>query len=215
MERVVYDINAKEVGKIDLSDNLFGVEVKNHLIYDKIKNELANRRVGTASTKTRGEVRGGGRKPWKQKGTGRARQGSIRSPQWIGGGVVFGPRPRDYSYSLPKKMRRLALVNTLAFKAQEDGVLKVVKDFSVESGKTKDAYQIIKALTGGKTERTLVIFSEENELLKRSLKNIPWVKYMSAKRLAAHEMFYAKHVIIMESAVQYIEKTYTASAKNN
>lgn len=215
MEKAVLDIAGKEAGKLTLSDELFAIEGKKHLIYDKVKNELANRRVGTASTKTRGEVSGGGKKPWRQKGTGRARQGSIRAPQWVGGGVAFGPRPKDYSYSLPKKMRQLALMATLSFKFLEEGVVNVVKDFTVESGKTKDAYKIIKALNGGKEERTLLIFAEEDAVLKRSMKNIPWLKYMSAKRLAAHELFYSKHVIIMESAVKHIEEAYAGIKKTS
>jgi len=215
MEKIIYEVSGKEAGKISLNDALFGMEIRNHLIYDKIKNELANKRQGTASTKTKGEVRGGGRKPFKQKGTGRARQGSIRNPQWVGGGVAFGPRPRDYSYQLPKKMRRLALMTTLAFKFQEEGVVKMVRDFAVESGKTKDAYQIVKNLTGGKAERTLVIFLSEEETLKRALRNIPWVKYMSAKRLAAHELYYAKHVIVMESAAKFIEENYSQTFQSN
>lgn len=215
MERIIYEVSGQEAGKVSLNDALFGMEIRTHLIYDKIKNELANKRQGSASTKTRAEVRGGGRKPYKQKGTDRARHGSIRSPLWVGGGVAFGPRVRDYSYQLPKKMRRLALLTTLVFKFQEEGVVKVVKDFVVESGKTKDAYQIVKNLTGGKAERTLVIFFNEEETLKRALRNIPWVKYMSAQRLAAHELYYAKHVIIMESAVKFVEENYTLPVQSN
>jgi large subunit ribosomal protein L4 len=215
MEKVLYEISGKESGKINVSDSIFGMEVKNHLIYDKIKNELANRRVGTASTKTRGEVRGGGRKPWRQKGTGRARQGSIRAPHWVGGGVTFGPQPRDYSYSLPKKMRRLALMTTLSHQFQRENTVKIVKDFTIENGKTKDAFQVITALTQGKQERTLLIFAKEDEMLKRALRNIPWVRYMSADRLASHEIFYAKHVLIMEGAVKRIEEKYADVAKNN
>lgn len=215
MEKKLYEISGKEAGKINLNDSIFGMEVKNHLIYEKIKNELANKRLGTASTKTRGEVRGGGRKPFKQKGTGRARQGSIRSPQWVGGGVAFGPLPRDYSYQLPKKMRRLAMLTTLAFKMKEEGVVKIVKDFTVDSAKTKDAFKIIKAITGGKEERTVLIFSKDDANLKRSLRNIPWLSFMAASRLAAHELFYAKHVIVMESAVNALEQHYSDYATTN
>ena len=215
MEKAIYDISGKEQGKKNLPDNIFGLEVKDFLIYDKIKNELANQRLGCASTKTRAEVRGGGRKPWRQKGTGRARQGSIRSPQWVGGGVAFGPRPKDYSYQLPKKVKRLALLNTLNFKLSEENTVKIVKDFMIESGKTKEANAIIKSINGGLEERTLVIFLEDDEKLKRALRNIPWVKYMSAKRLAAHEMFYAKHVIIFEKAIDFMQEYFAAFSKNN
>lgn len=214
MEKVLYDINGKEAGKVKLNEKLFGMEIRAHLIHEKIKNELANRRVGTACTKTRGEVSGGGIKPFRQKGTGRARQGSSRSPVQVGGGTVFGPKPRDYSYSLPKKLKKLAMATTVAYKFQEDEVVKIVKDFNVDSGKTKDAFQILKALNLGVEERTLVIYNDDQEMLKRSLRNIPWVKFMSAKRLAAHELFYAKHVHVMESALKYIDENYQDVVKN-
>ncbi len=213
MEKTIYDVAGAEAGKIKLNDKLFGMEIRQGLIYDKIKNELANKRVGTASTKTRAEVRGGGKKPWRQKGTGRARHGSNRSPIWIGGGVVFGPKPRDYSYKLPVKFRRLAIATVLAYKFQEENVVKVVKSFTVDSAKTKDAYKIAKQLTEGKEERSLLIFLEDDANLKRAFKNIPWMKYMSAKRLAAHELYYAKHVFVMDSAVKYIEENYSNVVK--
>ncbi|HCL57339.1 MAG TPA: 50S ribosomal protein L4, partial [Spirochaetia bacterium] len=153
--------------------------------------------------------------PWKQKGTGRARSGSTRSPIWVGGGIVFGPRPRDYGYQLNKKMKKLALVHTLAYKLQDSECVKIVKDFTIESAKTKDAYALIKKVNQNKEERTLVIFNNEDANLKRALRNIPWVKYMSADRLAAHEMFYAKHIIIMEGALKKIEEKYGAFAQSN
>lgn len=215
MEKKLYEISGKEAGNVSLNDEIFGSEVKHHLIYEKIKNELANQRLGTASTKTRGNVQGGGRKPFKQKGTGRARQGSIRAPQWVGGGVAFGPLPRDYSYQLPKKVRRLAMLTTLKFKIQQDGVVKFVKDFTVDSAKTKDAFKIITALTENKLERTVLVFSKDDEKLKKSLRNIPWLSFMSVNRLEAHELFYAKHIIIMESAVKAFEQNYAEYAKNN
>ncbi|OHD09016.1 MAG: 50S ribosomal protein L4 [Spirochaetes bacterium GWB1_36_13] len=215
MEKKLYDAVGNEAGNLTVSGSLFTQEVKKFLIYEKIKNELANQRLGTACTKTKGEVRGGGKKPWKQKGTGRARSGSTRSPIWVGGGIVFGPRPRDYGYQLNKKMKKLALVHTLAYKLQDSECVKIVKDFTIESAKTKDAYALIKKVNQNKEERTLVIFNNEDANLKRALRNIPWVKYMSADRLAAHEMFYAKHIIIMEGALKKIEEKYGAFAQSN
>ena len=132
----VLNINGEKVSEMELSENLFGAEINEHVVYQVVKNHLANKRVGTQSAKTRAEVRGGGAKPWRQKGTGRARQGSIRSPQWKGGGVVFAPKPRDYSYTVPKKIRRLALKSVLTDKVNE-GNLVVVDDINLTEWKTR------------------------------------------------------------------------------
>jgi large subunit ribosomal protein L4 len=207
MECVVYNKLGSEAKKIELKEALFGIKDKDQAIYDKIKNELANKRQGTAATKTRGMVSGGGKKPFKQKGTGRARAGSNRSPLWVGGGAVFGPQPHSFRYSLPKKLKRLALFATLSKKFHQ-GIVSLVEDFSVESGKTKDALVIINKIKKNDSKRVLLIHSEEDALLKRSLRNVSWLKFMSSKRMAVHELFYAKEVLIMESALKDLETHY-------
>jgi large subunit ribosomal protein L4 len=160
METKVYSVDGKDVGTITLSDDVFGREVSEGSIYHAIRNELANLRIGTASTKGRSEVRGSGAKPWRQKGTGRARAGHKRSPVWVGGGIVFGPKPRDYSYRLPKKVKQLAFKSILSLKAKSEAV-KVVEDFTVESGKTKDLNNILKNLVPG--EKTVLVLKEEDK----------------------------------------------------
>jgi len=202
MELMVYKIDGNVSSKLSLNFDDF--KVKKYLIHDKIKTELANIRTGNAATKTRGEVSGGGRKPWRQKGTGRARQGSIRSPLWVGGGVVFGPQPRDYDLDMPKKQKKIANYHTLIFKLKE-GVVKIVEDLP-KTGKTKDMYNFVTKVLGGKTERSVVLFLEDNMLVKRSIRNIPWLDYMSVKRLASHPLFYAKNVIMTKDAFDYINK---------
>ena len=132
MEKKVYSVDGKEVKKIELSDTVFAREISEGSIYNAIRNELANRRVGTACTKGRSEVKGSGAKPWRQKGTGRARAGHKRSPIWVGGGIVFGPKPRDYSYKMPRKIKRLAIKSILSLKAKDDGKFKIIEDFTVE-----------------------------------------------------------------------------------
>ena len=200
------EINVYKNGKISGAINLDDIEnfkIKKYLIHDKIKIELANIRTGNASTKTRGEVRGGGRKPWRQKGTGRARQGSIRSPLWVGGGVVFGPLPRDYDLDMPVKQKRLANLHTFIFKLQE-GVVRVVEEFP-KTGKTRDAYNFLIDIVKDE-KRTIVLFLEDDQLLKRAIRNIRWASYMSVKRLASHDLFYAKNVIVLKDAFEYLKE---------
>jgi large subunit ribosomal protein L4 len=205
MKRKVFSINGEEIKNITLSDTVFGREVSDGSIYHAIRNELANRRVGTASVKTRAEVKGSGAKPWAQKGTGRARSGHRRSPVWVGGGVVFGPKPRDYSYKLPKKVKRLAMTSILSLKTQED-VLKVVEDFSVESGKTKDLAAILSKL--GEQERTVLVVKDDDVMVRRAAKNIPWLRVLSYNRLSAHTLFYGKKLLVLESAAKNLNEFY-------
>lgn len=196
----------KKTDKVSLADNVFGIkEINNQLIYDAIRNELANKRQGTAKTKDKSEVSGSNKKPWRQKGTGRARAGSRKSPVWKGGSVVFGPRPRDYSYKLPRKQKRMSIVNILSLKAQQ-GLLKVVEDFKVESGKTKDAFKIINSLTDG--VRVVLVYKDDDAMFKRAFRNIPWVRTLSYKRLAAHDLFYAKQVVVLKSAAEELNNFY-------
>jgi large subunit ribosomal protein L4 len=147
----VYNMQGEIVEEMELSEEIFGVEINEHVVYEVVKNQLANRRQGTQSAKTRAEVRGGGRKPWRQKGTGRARQGSIRSPQWKGGGVVFAPKPRDYSYSVPKKVRRLALKSVLTDKLQNNEMI-VVDQLSFDAPKTKEMKKVLANIKSDKKE---------------------------------------------------------------
>ncbi len=186
--------------QVELDDNVYNMEVNDHIIWEALKNELANKRQGTHNTKTRSDVRGGGRKPYRQKGTGRARQGTSRSPINRGGGVVFGPHPRDYSYKMPKKAKRVAYRSILS-KKLKDGSLKIIDEFKVESGKTKDAYQQLLSLTEDR-RRVILVYKEEDKMMKRAVRNIKWANTLSCYRLKAHDLFYAKEVILTKDAAQ-------------
>ncbi len=205
MKAKVFSIQGEEIRDITLNDEVFNAEVSDGSIYYAVNNELANRRVGTACTKTRGEVNYSNAKPWRQKGTGNARSGDKKSPVWVGGGTVFGPKPRDYSYKLPKKMKRLAMKSLLSMKVKENS-LKVVEDFSVESGKTRDLVNILKNLVD--QERTLIIIRDEDAMIRRAGKNIPWVRINSYNRLSAHELLYGKHVLVLETAAGNLNEFY-------
>ncbi len=205
MNRTVYSIEGKELRNVELSDAVFGLPMNEDVIWYAINNELANLRLGTASTKDRSEVHGSNAKPFKQKGTGRARRGDKKSPISVGGGVVFGPRPRDFSYSMPKKAKRLAMKTILSLKVQDDR-LKIVEDFSVESGKTKELAKILGAL--GADERTVVVLKDDDAMVKRAGKNIPWLSFLSYNRLRAHDLFYGRRVIMMESAAKNLNDFY-------
>ena len=205
MKTKVYSIEGKPVKDISLEDSVFQRNVNEHAIYYAIVNELANNRVGTASTKTRSEVRGSGAKPWPQKGTGRARAGDRKSPLWTGGGVAFGPRPRDYSYAVPKKMKRLAHKSILSLKAQSEQ-LKIVEDFTVESGKTRELADILKKLGDG--QRTVLVMKDDDVMLKRAGANIPFLRFLSFQRLRAHDLYYGKQILILESAANKLGEIY-------
>lgn len=203
MDTKVLSTEGKELRTISLDDSVFGREVSEGAIYHAVRNELANLRVGTASTKTRSEVAGSHRKPWRQKGTGRARAGTYQSPVRVGGGVAFGPRPRDYSYKLPRKMKRAALVSLLSQKASEENLI-VVEDFEV--AKTKEMARIMSTLTG--QERTVLILRDEDGMLKQAGRNIPWLSYLSFNRLRAHDLLYGKKVVVTESAANALNEFY-------
>jgi large subunit ribosomal protein L4 len=205
MEQKVYSIKGQEVRTIELSDSVFNADVSDALIYYAIVNEQANARVGTASTKTRAEVKGTSRKPWKQKGTGRARAGRRRSPLWVGGGIIFGPKPRDYSFSLPKKVKKAAYRSILSLKVKENK-LKIVEDFTVESGKTKDLVSILKNLIP--EERSVLILKDNDSLIRRAGANIPWLTMLSYDRLNANDLLYGKNVIVLETAAQNLNSMY-------
>lgn len=206
MDKKVYSIEGKELRDITLEDSVFAREVSEGSIYHAINNELANKRVGTASTKSRSEVRGSGAKPWRQKGTGRARSGDKKSPVWVGGGVVFGPKPRDYSYTLPKKIKRLAMKSILSLKASSE-TFKVVEDFTIESGKTKELRTILVNLTT--EERTVVILKDDDQMIRRAGRNLPNVRFLSYNRLRAHDLFYGKNILVLEGAAVKLNEFYS------
>ncbi|OHD13413.1 MAG: 50S ribosomal protein L4 [Spirochaetes bacterium GWB1_48_6] len=205
MEKKVYSVDGKEKKTITLNDEVFAREVSEGAIYEAIKNELANMRVGTHSTKTRSLVNSHKQKPWRQKGTGRARAGRANSPVWVGGGTAFGPLPRDYSYTIPKKVKQLAFKSILSLKAVSEG-FKVVEDFSVATGKTKDLSDLLMKLVDG--QKTVIILKDDDSLIKRAARNIPWLKMLSFNRLRAHDLFYCKNVIMLEGAVIGLNSFY-------
>jgi large subunit ribosomal protein L4 len=211
MKTKVLGLDGAAVREIELSDDVFNLEVSEGSIYHAIRNEAANRRVGTACIKDRGEVQGSGKKPWKQKGTGRARAGHKRSPIWVGGGKVFGPKPRDYGYVLPRKVKRLAIKSILSLKNKSE-ILKVITDFTVESGKTKDLVVALKKLAPG--ERTVIILKDDDAMLRRAGRNVPWLSLLSFNRLEAHDLFYAKNLLLLETAALKLNEFYgSKSAK--
>jgi large subunit ribosomal protein L4 len=212
MQKTVFSTQGEEIKTIELADSVFARDVSDGAIYHAIRNELANKRVGTAKTKSRGEVRGSHSKPWRQKGTGRARAGRRRSPVWVGGGNAFGPQPRDYSYTLPRKMKRLAMKSILSMKSQNDA-LKVVEDFTIETGKTKDLARLLANLVPG--ERTVVILGGEDTMIRRAGANIPWLSFLAYNRLRAHDLFYGDHVLVLESAATKLGEFYGGGTNGN
>ena len=205
MEKKVYSIDGKELRTINLDDKVFGLPINEDVIYYAITNELANKRVGTACTKTRSEVHGSNAKPYKQKGTGHARRGDKKSPITRGGGTIFGPKPRDFSYAIPKKAKRLAMKSILSLQAQSDR-LTVVEDFTVESGKTKDLVKILNNFAKG--ERTVVILKDDDGKIKQAGRNVKNLSFLSYNRLRAHDLFYGRKVILLESAAKNLSDFY-------
>ncbi|OQB15656.1 MAG: 50S ribosomal protein L4 [Firmicutes bacterium ADurb.Bin193] len=200
----LYDINAKKIGEIELSDDIFGAEINESAMHTMVVNYLANHRHGTQSTKTRTEVSGGGRKPWRQKGTGRARQGSIRAPQWTGGGVALGPKPRSYRFSVNKKLRRVAMKSALSSKVGASNII-VVEDLAMETYKTKDFANILKNF---EVSDALVVTAEKNENVVRSARNIPGVKTTLVTTLNVYDILKYEKFIVTKDAVAKIEEVY-------
>ena len=201
----VYNIEGKEVGTIDLNDAVFGVEVNEHLVHMAVVNQLANKRQGTQKAKTRSEVSGGGRKPWRQKGTGHARQGSIRAPQWVHGCVALGPKPRDYSYSLNKKERRLGMKSALSTKVVDENLV-VVDSIKLESYKTKAVVEMLKAL--GAEGKALIVTAESDKTVVKSADNIPGVKTATVNTLSVYDILNYDKFIVSSEAVKKIEEVY-------
>ena len=199
----VYNIDRQQVGDIELNDNVFGVEVNGGLLHQAIVMQLASQRLGTHATKTRAFVRGGGRKPWKQKGTGRARSGSRRSPLWVGGGTVFGPHPRSYAFSMPRKQRRLAIKCALSDKVQEDSLF-VLDALDFEAPKTK---QVVKLLQTFEIDnKALIITAEEAENVERSSRNIPGVKAINTTGLNVYDILNHDKLFVTKDAIARIEE---------
>jgi large subunit ribosomal protein L4 len=201
--------DGKKIGQVELADSVFNTKVNDVLVYEYIRAANANLRQGTHKTKGYAEVNGGGIKPWRQKGTGRARQGSIRAPQWRGGGTVFGPVPRSYRIDLPKRLKDEAFRSIFTIKAKE-GSLKVIEDFSVESGKTKDMNKILRTI---ELVKGLFVGSNNDDKFKRSIRNIEEVKYNDASRLSGREVFYSRTLVLTESAVKFINEKYSKGDK--
>ena len=197
MQTKVFDMAGKQVGEIELSDAIFGIEPNESVVHDVVKNHLANCRQGTQSALTRSEVSGGGIKPWRQKGTGRARQGSIRAPQWYHGGIVFAPKPRDYSYTLNKKVKRLALKSVLSAKASEENVVSI---------KTKTFKTFLNAV--GADCKALVVTAENNEAVVKSAANIPGVQVAFANVINVYDILNAKKLVVDKAALAKIEEVF-------
>ena len=201
----IYNVDGKVVGNMDLNENVFGVEVRPDVMHEVVVNYLANQRQGTQSTKTRTEVRGGGIKPWRQKGTGRARQGSIRAPQWVGGGVALGPKPRDYRYSVNKKTRRLALKSALSSKVQENGII-VLDAFSCDEIKTKQVVSLLKNLNVN--EKALIVLPDNDKNVVLSARNIKGVDTTYVGAINTYEVLNHTKCIILKDAVTKLEEVY-------
>lgn len=200
----VYNMEGKEVDSIDLSDDIFGVEINEHLVHMAVVQQLANNRQGTQKAKTRAEVSGGGRKPWRQKGTGHARQGSTRSPQWTGGGVVFAPVPRDYSFKLNKKEKRIALKSALTSRLQSNKLI-VVDELKFEEIKTKNFQNVLNNL---KINKALVVLKDNDQNVVLSARNIPTVQTTLTNTINVYDIMKAGTVILTKDAVQTIEEVY-------
>ena len=200
----VYNIEGKEVDKLELNDNVFGVEINEHLVHLAVVSQLANGRQGTQSAKTRSEVSGGGRKPWRQKGTGHARQGSTRSPQWTGGGVVFAPKPRDYSFKMNKKEKRIALLSALSSKVADNKIV-VLDAFNLDEVKTKNFAEVMSNL---KVDKALVVIEGENKNVVLSGRNIPTVKVSATNEINTYDVLKYETLVVTKAAVEKLEEVY-------
>jgi large subunit ribosomal protein L4 len=197
----VFNIEKKKVAEVDLNDAVFGAEVNEAVIYDVVKMQLASKRSGTSSTKTRGDVSGGGKKPWRQKGTGRARSGTSRSPIWRGGGIVFGPHPRDYSYSIPKKVRKKALISALSMKFKENKMV-ILKDFPMEKISTRVFKNVVDLFS---LKKALFVLDDNNEVLLKSSRNIKNIKMVRSEGINVYDILNHEHLILLEPSVKKIE----------
>ena len=202
----VYDVGNQKVSELELDDRVFDAKIKESLFYEVVRKTLASQRSGTSATKNRAEVRGGGAKPWKQKGTGRARAGSRRSPIWRGGGTMFGPMPRDYSFSVPKKVSSAALKAALSLKHKE-GKLILLNDFPLEGFKTRQVVEVLKKL---QVEDVLIVTDKKNPFLERSTRNIPGVQVLRCESLNVYDILNHEHLILLSPVVQKIQGAFTS-----
>ena len=200
----VYNMEGNEVGTLELNDAVFGVEVNEHLVHMAVVRQLANKRQGTQKAKTRSEVSGGGRKPWRQKGTGHARQGSTRSPQWTGGGVVFAPKPRDYSFKMNKKEKRIALLSALSSKVADNKIV-VLDAFNLDEVKTKKFAEVMSNL---KVDKALVVIEGENKNVVLSGRNIPTVKVSATNEINTYDVLKYETLVVTKAAVEKLEEVY-------
>ena len=205
MQTKVFDMAGKQVGEITLSDAVFGIEPNEAVVHDVVKNHLANCRQGTQSALTRAEVSGGGIKPWRQKGTGRARQGSIRAPQWTHGGIVFAPKPRDYSYTLNKKVKRLAMKSVLSDKAASENIV-VIDEIKMDSIKTKTFKTSLNAV--GVTGKALVVTAENDAIVVKSAANIPGILVTFANLINVYDILNAQKLVVDKAALAKIEEVF-------
>lgn len=202
----VYDINRHKVGEVNLDESIFAVPVQGHILHEVVTMQLASRRAGTACTKGRAEVRGGGRKPWRQKGTGRARVGTIRSPLWRGGGTVFGPKPRRYAYKVPKKVRQLALKMALSSKLR-NGRLLVLADYPFPAPRTKEFVQVMHNL---QIDKALIVTPDDNQVLALSARNVPYVQVMRSDGLNVYDILRYNYLVLLKPAISKIEERLAA-----
>jgi len=200
----LYNMMGNQVGEVELSENVFGVEINREAMHQVVKMQLANKRQGTQSALTRGEVSGGGIKPWRQKGTGRARQGSIRAPQWIHGGVVFAPKPRDYSYQVPKKIKRLAMKSALSSKVSENEIV-VLDELKLDAPKTKVVADMLKSFDA---KKALIVVPEKDEIVYRSARNIEGVAILPVNNLNVYDILKYDKFIITKDAVSKVEEVF-------
>lgn len=199
----LFNQTGSQVGDIELNDSVFGIEPNKSVLHDAVVMQQASLRQGTHKTKGRSEVRGGGRKPWRQKGTGRARQGSIRSPQWVGGGVVFGPTPRSYSYKLPKKVRRLAIKSALSSKVQAEEIV-VLDNLAFDAPKTKEMAAVLSSLSADR--KALVVTADYNEAVALSARNLPGVTFVAATGVNVLDVLKHDKLVITKDAVEKVEE---------
>lgn len=201
----VLNVSGEKVGEIELNENIFGAEVNVSVLHEVVKNYLANQRQGTQSAKTRAEVRGGGKKPFRQKGTGRARQGTIRAPHYVGGGVAFAPKPRSYRYSLPKKMKRVAMFSALSSKVVDNEII-VLDELSLDAPKTKDMVSILNNIKADK--KSVIVLGEKNDNVVRSSSNIPGVKTTFVGEMNVYDVLNCGSFVITKEAIEKIEEVY-------
>lgn len=202
----VVDLNNNKVGSVDLDEKIFGQTVNTALLHEAVTMDLNNRRHGTHATKTRGLVSGGGKKPWRQKGSGRARAGSIRSPLWVGGGTIFGPLPRDYSYRMPKKKSRLALYSALSLKLKENTLI-VTDSLGIKDGKTREVVSVLQRLNA--VDSALIVCEQENEALYRGGRNLPGVNIVDIRQLNVYDLMRYKNLIISKEDIERLTEVWS------